>query len=141
MKEFLFLMTLISIMGCFSEPKNIGKEKVATIFYANHTVLTTGKWSLCKTMTEGSVFNYNQCPNLIFNSNNIGFYVKPSSEQIAFEWKLLNQDSLSIMVVEADRENESIKRGIYEIVFSSKPKYTELQLKHTGTNLIYFLGK
>ena len=141
MKLVIYLMTLISIMSCSSEPKNVSMEKVTPIFNANLTELTRGEWKLCKTMNGGSIVNYNQCPKLIFNSSSFGFYVKPSSKQIAFNWKLLNQDSLSIIVVEADMENESIKRGIYEIVFSNKSKYRELQLKHTGTHLIYFLGK
>ncbi len=138
---------LISIFGFSSKPKNITMGRANVVFEEIQTELTTGEWTLCSVMVINkatgisSQLMYNQGPKLIFNSNNTGIYIKPSSKHITFEWELLNEDSLSFKVVDENNQREAIKSGVYQIGFSINTEYKELQLKHVDNDLIYFLRK
>jgi hypothetical protein len=141
MKIIILHILLISILGFSSNPKYMTMETGTTSFTDIQTELTSGEWRLCKVINNRRAINYNICSKLIFNTNNTGLYINPSSNQFTFRWELLNADSLNIMNVEEDKGNKSINEGCYKIIFTNKLKCKEIRLKHLDSDLIYFLWK
>lgn len=134
---FYIVALILSMLCCSFDSKNRGNvmHKESSI---SSTKLIVREWSCCKKRNKGYEINYNICPKFIFKENNVGYYVKPSAEQVEFGWELLNDSTLNINLIK--EENEPFKQGTYKMIFTANSNYLDLQLRHVDTDLIYFMG-
>lgn len=127
---------------------SLGKEKEDSELTVNKNTLHNsdantniiGEWQSCQEIDKQTTIQYNVCPVIIFGQNK-SVYIKPSKVREPFVWELVNDTTLLIEQLGEIKNKGGIENGVYQIIFTYYPKYTELQLINNNLDLTYILSR
>jgi hypothetical protein len=126
-----FLSCLI-LLGCaFNTKKEVNSfHKIDLV-----SILVEYNWNCCEVRQGLITKNYNICPEVNFQRNNLGSFRLSNSNDFSFDWKHIKDSTISI---KAKPTQQFLHTGNYVLSVIKTSDFLLISLSHTEKDLVYF---
>jgi hypothetical protein len=137
--SFLFLFLFYSCNSHEGNSVEINKNDSILASLKRYTLLV-GQWRLCAESFEGQMIYYNQCPEVVFDSDGYGAVIYGAGKKESFKWNF----NLSLLKLTNDNRNVNTTFSDTNYIVLSKDSLNirEIEIrKLSGDHSLYLSRK
>lgn len=108
-----------------------------TDIYDNPVIV--GSWTMCASLVNGTMIQYNVCPTVVFKSDGTGYIGNDYASDESFNWKL-QKGHLSI-IHEATTLHKTFSDTLYTVVIKPEGNRMNLTINQSQKDNSFYLSR